>query len=128
MLILPVQHVVAQIHGGNFARQARVVALGGRQGAVAGVFRPAHVEDDRVGAFTVLIHVVAIRARRVGAEPAELVVFEADAREDAVVLGNGYPEVQAAAIRRDLVITPRIAGVPGFGTAVVQRSALADAV
>src|SRR5690606_23910570 len=39
-----------------------------------------------------------------------------------------HPEVQATAIRRDLVITPGIVRIPRLGTAVVQRRGLADAV
>src|SRR5690606_4331484 len=126
VLVLPVQHVVAQPHGGEVGRQTAVVTLGGRQRAVAGGFGPADVEHHRIGAFAIFVNKITIGTRGVRAQPAQLVVFEADARKDAVVLGDRHAEVQAGAVGGDLVFTPGVVGVVGFGAPVEQGRGLAD--
>src|SRR5690606_27998720 len=129
VLVAGAQHVVAQVHGAQVARQAGQAALVGSDGAVAGVLGPAQVEDERVGAFAVLGHVILVRARRVlRAQARELVLLEVHAHEDAVVLGNRHAEVQARTDGGVLVIAPGVVGLVGRGAAVVDRGGLADAV
>src|SRR5690606_25338958 len=129
VLLLGAKHVVAQVHGGQVARQAGVAALGRRDGAVARVLGPAHVEDDRIGGFAIFRDEVLIGPGCVlFAEFTELVVLEADACEDAVELGDGHAEIQAAAKRRDAVAAEGVPAVVRGGAAIVNGRGLADAV
>src|SRR5690606_17168111 len=83
MLVLAMQHVIAQIHGGEICCQTRVITLGGCQRAVTCVFGPANVEDDGVRAFTIFVDEIAVSTGRVDAQTAQPVVFKADAGKDA---------------------------------------------